>query len=82
MSVKVGDTVIATGEHWDISKGKEYVVERFDVVVTDDDGDQYTLLDGQYTTAPQNDNYTRILEAIAGPEAVEMARNISEALAE
>ena len=79
---KVGDRVVVTKERPDITAGFDYTVMDVtggEVMVYDDLGGGHWIevCDVQPYSGGQ---YTRILEAIAGTDAVTMARNIMEAL--
>lgn len=87
--VKVGDRVVALRSNIDITKGGHYTVRAVDngmVGVIDDVGDFSWISEGEYEIVYQSpakntpDNYTIILETLAGDDIVAKARLISEAL--
>lgn len=82
---KVGDWVIAKEGDFDITKGKAYEVIDLDgdnVKIINDVGGEWWLYMSEVTpaTTPKPDTYVKILEALLGPDAVSIARKISEAL--
>lgn len=72
----VGDVGVVS----EIEDGPKGVWFRVYVDGTDDGGNWSYSRDIELVSSTPPDTYTTILEAIAGPEAVEMARKISEAL--
>ena len=85
---KVGDKVRALVDERDITKGAEYVISVVDtnddvcpIMVENNEGYNWWLNDDEFeliTTTPDNNQYTRILEKCAGPDAVSMAKAIYE----